>query len=153
MASSETLSNLRIQQALTASETELYGLIHDPDPLFLAVLLKNPRLNEDHLLTLLKRHDLSEKLISGIYRARKQELSHRLLLAIAKNPRTSGSLIRNLLPHLRLFELADLCKQPGATPDRRLAAEQTILQRLPTAPLGHKIALARRGTPTVVSEL
>jgi hypothetical protein len=54
---------------------------------------------------------------------------------------------------LHLFELVDLCFLPGATPDQRLAAERTILQRLPTTPLGNKLTLARRATTAVVAEL
>jgi len=76
-----------------------------------------------------------------------------LILALAKNPATSGSLVRNLLPNLRLFELLDLCFIPGVTSDQRLAAEHTILQRLPTTSVGYKITLARRATATVVGEL
>ncbi len=143
----------KLQYGLTAGEDELFQLILDPDGSFLQTLLKNPHLNEDHLLVLLKRRDLSEELINSIYRKNKQSLSHRIILALVKNPTTSGTLIRNLLPQLRLFELVDLIKLPGTTPDQKLAAERTLLQRLPTTPLGNKITLARRGTANIIGEL
>jgi len=143
----------KLQQGLNAGGDELFQLILDPDSSFLQTLLKNPQLNEDHLLVLLKRRDLSEELINSIYRKNKQSLSHRIILALVKNPTTSGVLIRNLLPQLRFFELVDLINLPGATPDQKLAAERTLLQRLPTTPLGNKITLARRGTANIIGEL
>jgi hypothetical protein len=143
----------KLQVGLNAKTEELFQLILDPDTNFLKALLKNRQLNEDHLLILLKRRDLTEELIDSIYQKHKQSPSHRIILALAKNPATSGTLIRNLLPLLRLFELVDLCFIPGVTPDQKLAAERTILQRLPTTPLGNKITLARRGTANMVAAL
>jgi hypothetical protein len=143
----------KFQQTISAGSEELFQLILDPDLDFIVLLLQHPKLDESHLLSLLKRRDLIEEIITQIHRSQKKKLSHRLILALVKSPAISGPLIRNLLPHLRLFELADLCKMPGVSPDQKLAAERTILQRLPTTPLGNKITLARRGTTTVVSEL
>lgn len=143
----------KLQHGLTAGTEELFQLILDPDPEFLKTVLKNPLLTEDHLLTLLKRRDLTEELINSIYQKCQSSISHRIILALVKNPTTSGTLIRNLLPQLRLFELVDLINLPGATPDQKLAAERTLLQRLPTTPLGNKITLARRGTANVIGEL
>ncbi|MFK5925484.1 MAG: hypothetical protein QM483_02530 [Desulfuromusa sp.] len=143
----------KLQAGLTATGEELFQLILDTDCDFLKTLLKNPHINEDHLLALLKRRDLPEELINSIYQKHNQTHNHRIVLAIAKNPATSGTLIRNLLPLLRLFELVDLCFLPGVTPDQKLAAERVILQRLPTTPLGNKITLARRGTANIVAAL
>jgi hypothetical protein len=143
----------KYQAGLTAGTEEIYQLILDPDCNFLKTLLRNPHINEDHILALLKRRDLSEELISSIFNKNKQSLSHRMILALVRNPATSGTLMRNLLPQLRLFELLDLCLLPGATPDQKLAAERVIQQRLPTTPLGNKMTLARRGTTNIVAEL
>ncbi len=143
----------KLQHGLTAEAEELFQLLLDPDLRFLQILLKNPQLNEDHLLALLRRRDLSAELIDAIHKKVQHSISHRMVLALAKNPVTSGTLIRHLLPQLRLFELVDLIYLPGATPDQKLAAERTIQQRLPTTPLGNKITLARRGTANLVAEL
>ena len=155
MPSSNLDENLtgRLKQALTASSAELFQLVLDSHPDVLQAMLKNRNLNEDHLIALLKRRDLAEELLNKIYQRRSESPSHRLILALVKNPQTSGSIIRNLLPQLRLFELVHLCLLPGATPDQRISAERAILQRLPTTPLGSKITLARRATATVVAEI
>lgn len=144
----------KFRDSSRAGHDELFHLILDPDLEFITLLLNHSGLDEAHLTALLKRRDLTEELINLIHKRYKQSaLSHRLILALVKNPATSGTLVRNLLPHLRLFELVDLCKLPGASPDQKLAAERAVIQRLPTTPLGNKITLARRGTATIVSEL
>ncbi len=143
----------KFQLGLTAGSEELFQLMLDPDCNFISTLFRNPLISEEHLLVLLKRRDLTEELVALIYRKKQQSLSHRAILALVKNPAASGTLIRNLLPQLRLFELVDLCYLPGVTPDQKLAAERSIIQRLPTTPLGNKITLARRGTANIVAEL
>jgi hypothetical protein len=142
----------QLQKALTAGNEELFQLVLVSQQETLLALLKNPQLNEEHLLALLKRRDLTEELLKGIYQRHAKKLSHQLMLALARNPGTPGTIISRLLPQLRLFELVDLCYLPGVTPDQRLAAEREIILRLPTTPLGNKITLARRATSTVVGE-
>ena len=143
----------KIQHGLTAGPDELYQLIRDPNLEYLQVLLKNHRITEEHLLTLLKRRDLSEELITAIYKRNKNTLSHKLIIALAKNRAIPGTLARHLLPQLYLFELLDLISFPGATADQKLAAERIILKRLPTTPLGNKMTLARRGSVPIITAL
>lgn len=143
----------RLLHALSASSEELFQLVLDPQPEILHSLLKNRHLNEEHLLVLLKRRDLTETLLKTIYQRRTDVLSHKLLLALAKNPATPEGVLRTLLPRLHLFELVELSLLPGVSPDQRLVAERIIIQRLPTTPLGNKITLARRSTAAIVAEL
>ena len=46
-----------------------------------------------------------------------------------------------------------ICLIPGISPDQRMAAERSIIQRLSSQPLGNKMTLARRGTSAVVESL
>ena len=143
----------RLHKALTATGDELFQVLLDPENQVLRPALKNPNLNEDHLLTLLKRRDLSEDLLKAIYQLEISKSSHRLQVALVKNPGTPGPVVLTLLQHLHLFELVDLCLIPGVTPDQKFAAERAILQRMPTTELGNKMTLARRATATVVGEI
>jgi hypothetical protein len=143
----------RLYKALTASAAELFQVLLDPEMQVLRSALKNQNLNEDHLLALLKRRDLTEDLLKTIYQRDISKNSHRLQVALVKNPGTPGPVALALLPHLRLFELVDLCLVPGVTPDQKFAAERAILQRLPTTELGNKMTVARRATATVVGEI
>ncbi len=151
----EFIPNLagRLQKALTADREELFHWVRDPSQAVLRALLKNPRLDEEHLLALLKRLDLHENLIKAVYQREETTASHRLKLALVRNPATPSWMSRALLPGLHLFELVDICVLPGSTPDQKQAAEREIILRIESIPLGNKIALARRGTATIVGEL
>ncbi len=149
----DTDQGKRLYKALTATGDELFQVLMTPEMQILRSSLKNPSLNEDHLLALLKRRDLSEDLLKAIYQLETSKNSHRLQVALVKNPGTPGPVVLALLPHLHLFELVDLCLIPGVTPDQKFAAERAILQRLPTTELGNKMTLARRTTATVVGEI
>ncbi|WP_243369757.1 hypothetical protein [Geotalea sp. SG265] len=143
----------QLHGALTANKEELYLVLQSASMEVLRAALRNQALDEDHLLALLKRRDLSEDLLKAIYKLPLTAESHNLKLALVKNPNTPGTIITTLLPHLYLFELVTLCYLPGVTPDQKLAAERAIIQRIPTTPLGNKLTLARRGTTPVLEAL
>lgn len=143
----------RLHRALTAESEELYQVVLDPAPEVLRSALKNRNLNEDHLLALLKRRDLGEDLLKAIYQHEQKNPSRQLKMALVHNPATPGPIVLSLLPHLYLFELVDVCFLPGVTPDQKIAAERTIIQRLPQIELGNKMTLARRATADVVGAI
>ncbi len=143
----------RLHKALTATSAELFQILLDPDMQIVRTALKNQNIHEDHFLALLKRRDLTEDLLKAIYQLDLVKASHKLQIALVRNPNTPGPVVLALLPFLHLFELVDLCLIPGVTPDQKFAAERAILQRLPTTELGNKMTLARRATTTVVGEI
>jgi hypothetical protein len=143
----------RLYRALTAGREELFQVLEDPSMEVVRTALKNPVLDDNHLLALLGRRDLSEDILGVICRLEAVVASHSLKVAVAQNPATPGSQLAALLPHLYLFELVTLCSLPGMTPDLKVAAERAIIQRLPTTPLGNKLTLARRGTSAVMDSL
>jgi hypothetical protein len=149
----DTEQGKRLYKALTATADELFQVILDPEMQILQSALKNQNLTEDHLLTMLKRRDLTEDFLKKVYQVERFKASHRLQLGLTKNPVTPGPVVLALLPYLHLFELVDLCLIPGVTPDQKFAAERAILQRLPNIELGNKMTLARRATATVVGEI
>lgn len=143
----------RLHWALTAGKNEIFQVITDPSMEVQLSALKNPLLDDNHLLALLKRRDLSEELLKAISKLPMVAENRELKVAIAHNPVTPNHVTLALLPHLHLFELVDICYLAGATPDQKGAAELAIIQRLSAIPLGNKITLARRGTSTVVEAL
>jgi hypothetical protein len=145
--------SLRLHRALTAGKDDLFHVLEDPSLEVVRAAIRNPVLDDNHLLAVLRRRDLSEELLKAVYRLEMVGGSHALKVAMAHNPTSPGSLLAAILPHLYLFELVALCYLPGATPDQRVAAERAIIQRLPTSPLGNKLVLARRGTAVVTESL
>lgn len=143
----------RLHRALTAGSEELHLVLQDPVMEVVRSALKNRNLGEEHLLALLKRRDLNEDLLKAVHQLPISGESHRLQLALVRNPGTPGPVVLAILPRLHLFELIDLCYVPGITPDQKFAAERAILQRLPTTELGNKMTVARRATAAVVGEI
>ena len=133
----------RLKLAITADAEELKNILGDPAAEVLHAALKNISINEEHLLKLLQRQDLTSSIIKAVGQHQKSK-NHRIMVAIINNPAVSPALAMQLLGNLHLFELLNLCTLPGQSSDIRIAAEHGIAQRLPVEPLGNKIALARR---------
>ena len=153
IASLDLKLSQRLHQALSAGKDELYTILEDPVMEVLAAALKNPSFDMSHMLTLLKRRDLSEDLVKAICRQERFGDSHEFLAALARQPHIPAAQLATILPRLYLFELAALSCAPTVSPDQKFAAERAIIQRLPTTPLGNKLTLARRGTAAVTEVL
>ena len=143
----------RLQRALQAEGDELFSLVQDNAPEVLRALLKNRHLADEHLLALLRRRDLAEDILKALHQHELATASYRLKLALAAHPKSPPPVLHALLLHLHLFDLLGICLHPGTTPDQKLAAERTIVQRLPGVPLGNRITLARRAPSTLLVEL
>lgn len=132
-----------LKRALCADGDELKHILTEPCAEVLHAALKNISLTEEHLLHLLHRHDISSDLLRAITKHKLCQ-NHRIAMATVKHPALSPALAKQLLQQLHLFELLNLCTLPGQTADLKAAAEHSIIQRLPTEPLGNKITMARR---------
>jgi len=143
----------RLQRALLVEGDELFSLVQDGAPEVLRTLLKNRHLAEEHLLALLRRRDLGEDLLKALHQHELATTSYRLKVALAAHPNSPTLVLQGLLPHLHLFDLLGISLHPATTPDQKLAAERTIVQRLPGVALGNRITLARRAPSTLLVEL
>ncbi len=143
----------RLHRALTAGKEDLFHVLDDPSMDVVHAAIRNPALDVNHLCAVLRRRDLSEDFLKAVSRHAMVAENHSLKVAMAHNPATPGSILASILPYLYLFELVTICSLPGATPDQKMAAERTIIQRLSTTPLGNKLVLARRGTSAITEAL
>lgn len=143
----------QLQQALGADKEELFQVMQSQEGEVLLAALRNPALDENHLLALLKRRSLPEELFVALYGAKRLLENYRVISALGCHPETPPHIAQTLLPRLYILDLAKVCLLPGVTADLRLLAERCIVQRLPTQPLGTKLTLARRGTAPVVEAL
>jgi hypothetical protein len=143
----------QLQRVLAADKEELFQVMQNQDDELLVAALRNPALDENHLLTLLKRRGLSEEIFSVIFASRKMLESSKVAFALACHRETPVHISQTLLPRFFILDLAKVCAMPGITPDLRLLAERCIVQRLPTQPLGTKLTLARRGSSAVAESL
>jgi hypothetical protein len=142
----------RLRLALTAGKDELFPVMQEQSSEVLVTALRNPAIDEHHLLALLKRRGLPAELFRALHNGRHLD-AYPVTFALACHPETPPPIALALLPRLYLFDLLKICTNPGIGQDQRLAAERAIIQRLPAQPLGNKLPLARRGTAAVVEAL
>ncbi len=143
----------RLHQALTADKDQLYQVIQSVDGDLLMAALRNPALDEGHLLALLKRRGLVEAVFNAIYNGRKFTDSYKVTVALCCHPDAPLHIAQTLLPQFFIFDLIKVCNLTYISPDLRILAERSVLQRLAAQPLGNKLTLARRGTATIVEAL
>lgn len=141
-----------VQTAHTADKDRLFSVIQDHRDEVLLAALRNPALDHQHLLTLLKRRELGP-VITAIYAGKRLMESSGVKYSLAAHPDTPPHIAQALIPLLYLFDLLKLCLIPGLSADIHLAAERKIVQQIPTQPLGNKLTLARRGTSAIVEAL
>ena len=142
-----------IQDVLKADKEALFQHVQDLKDEALLAVLRNPALDENHLLTILKRKGLGGEFSVALYRASHHLESYKVAFATACHPETPIHIAQTLFPRFYIFDLLKVCFIPGIAPDLRILAERCIIQKLPVQPLGSKITLARRGTTAVVEAL
>lgn len=139
-------------EAVTADKDRLFAVIQTNHEEVLLAVLRNPNLDQQHLLTLLKRRGLGP-VITAIYAQKRLMESSAVKCVLVAHPDTPPHIAQTVLPLLYIFDLLKLCLIPGVSADIHLAAERKIVQQLPTQPLGNKLTLARRGTSAIVEAL
>lgn len=153
-AQTSTLTHLpdAMAEAVTADKDRLFSIIQDQREEVLLSALRNPELDHQHLLALLKRRKL-ESIIIAIYTHKRHLETGSVKFALTAHPDTPPHIAQTLLPLLYVFDLLKLCLIPGISADIRLAAERRIIQQIPAQPLGNKLTLARRGTAAILEAL
>lgn len=139
-------------EALTADKDRLFSVIQDHREEVLLAALRNPNLDPQHLLVLLKRREL-EPIIVAIHANKRLMEANAVRLALVAHPDTPIHIAQTLIPLLYIFDLLKLCLIPGIQADIHVAAERKIVQQIPTQPLGNKLTLARRGTAAILDAL
>ena len=142
----------QLKKALTCCAEDLYDIFATESEEVIRAALKNVSLKQEHLHSLLHRHDLNSSIIGLICKHKLSE-SRELIGVLLAHPGIAPQQIRILLDRLYLLELLDISIMPGQAPDVRIAAEQCICKRLHTAPLGNRITLARRASYPVLEIL
>ncbi len=139
-------------EAKSADRNRLFSVIQSNREDLLLAALRNPSLDHQHLLMILKQCK-SVAVIAAIYACKRHLETYAVKYALIAHPDTPNYIAQALLPLIFIFDLLKLCLMPGLSPDIHLAAERKIVQQIPTQPLGNKLTLARRGTASVLDSL
>ena len=144
----------QVHHALHCSKEELFSLMEHPSPDIIRAALRNPALDEAHLLAALHHTGLHQDIFFLLYQHNEPPASsYQVLFALAQHAEAPAHIVSTLLPRLYLFDLLKLCCLPGIPQDLKVAAERAIIQRIPTQPLGNKLTLARKGTTALAEAL
>jgi hypothetical protein len=142
-----------IELASSGTEDELRVLAHHPSFEVIATILKNINLTEDIALIIANRKNISPEIIESLFHDMRCKDSYRIMLALCKNPKTPQKISLSLIKSLRIFDLADLTRNQFVPVNMKTKAESVITEKIPSIPLGIKIALAKRSSSGVLMKL
>jgi len=142
-----------MQQEAIQSERELSSASHQSawQP-SVADFPPSEVLNEDQILALLHRHDLSPDAIEQLVHPAAMK-SRKVCVAIAAHPRAPRHLALRLLRQFYTFDLMRFALQPAAAADLKHVADEQLVARLASVTLGERLTLARRASGAVAAAL
>lgn len=110
-------------------------------------------LSEDAALALLKSPDVTAEALAQLAKNPIVSKSRKVQVALVSHPRSPRHVSIPQLRGLFTFDLMDLALTPAVAPDVKRAAEEQLIMRLESLPIGQKITLARRASGRVVAAL
>jgi hypothetical protein len=110
-------------------------------------------LSEDAALALVKSADVTGEALAQVAKNLVVSKSRKVLVALTSHPRTPRHLSIPMLRGMFTFDLMNLAMMPVVAPDVKRAAEEQLIMRLESLPLGQKITLARRASGRVAAAL
>jgi hypothetical protein len=112
-----------------------------------------PGLTEDAALALIKNADVTPEALAQLAKNPIASKSRKIVIALASNSRTPRHISIPLLRGMFTFDLMNLALTPAIAPDVKRAAEEQLIMRLESLPVGQKITLARQGSGRVAAAL
>ncbi len=143
----------RIRGAIDAEPEGIGKFLNDPSDKVILSLLANRNINEEHLLVLAKRRDLSGSVLEAVGARRFGPEGRRVKLALVSNPKTPRRMALGFLKDLRLRDLGFVTRNRSIPTELRQAAEGIIKEKLPSLPPGMKISLARQVSEELIKAL
>ena len=109
--------------------------------------------SEDAALALLKTSHVTAEALAQLAKNPIVSKSRKVLVALASHPRTPRHVSIPLLRSMFTFDLMNFALTPAVAPDVKRAAEEQLIMRLESLPVGQKITLARRASGRVAAVL
>jgi hypothetical protein len=139
--------------APAASEISLPEAIRSTSPEVLTAAASDPGLTEDLALVLLKRGDLPAQALDQLSKNSSVMKSRKVKLAVVEHPRTPRHISIPMVRHLFTFDLMQVALTPVVPADIKLAAEESLINRLEKIAQGERLALAHRASGRVAAAL
>ena len=119
----------------------------------LVAAASDPALTEDLALALLKQSDLPTQALDRISRDRGIMKSRKVRLALVEHPRTPRHISVPMVRHLFTFDLMQVALTPVVPADIKMAAEESLINRLERLSQGERLTLAHRASGRVAAAL
>ncbi len=113
-------------------------------------LMFNGGLTEEMALLIAENRNSPPEYLAILATSPRFKDSYRVKLALSKNPRTPHRITLSLLKFLRLFDLADLSRNQNIPVNIRQKVEEILIEKIPSLPLGNRITLGKRSSPSIV---
>ena len=142
-----------IEIASSGTEDDLRVLVLHHSFEVVAAILKNKNLTEDIALIIANRKNISPELLESLFHDTRWKDSYRIMLSLCKNTKTPQKISLSLLKSIKIFDLADLTRNQFVPVNMKLKAEAVINEKIPSIPLGIKMAIAKRAGSGVLMKL
>ncbi len=119
----------------------------------LAEAASDPALTEDLALVLVKQSDLPTHVLDRLSRNGGVMKSRKVKLALVEHPRTPRHISIPLVRHLFTFDLMQVALTPVVAADIKMAAEESLINRLERLSQGERLSLAHRASGRVAAIL
>lgn len=110
-------------------------------------------LTEEAALALLKTSDVTAEALAQLAKNPVLGKSRKILGALVSHPRTPRHVSIPLLRGMFTFDLMNVALTPAVAPDVKRAAEEQLIMRIESVPVGQKITLAKRASGRVAAAL
>jgi len=113
----------------------------------------DPALTEDLTLAFLRQSDLPTQALDRLSRNRGIMKSRKVQLALVEHPRTPRHISVPMVRHLFTFDLMQVALTPIVPADIKMAAEESLINRLERLSQGERLTLAHRASGRVAAAL
>jgi len=127
--------------------------VHSTSSEILTVAASDPALTEDLALVLLQRSDLPARALAQLSKNGHLMKSRKVKLAVVEHPRTPRHVSIPMLRHMFSFDLMQVALTPAVPADIKMAAEESLINRLERLPQGERLSLANRASGRVAGVL
>jgi len=139
--------------ASTAVEIPLPEAVHSTSPESLTAAASDLGLAEDLALVLLKRADLPAQALEKLSKNGSVMKSRKVKLALVEHPKTPRHISVPTVRHLFTFDLMQVALTPVVPADIKMAAEESLINRLEKISQGERLSLAHRASGRVAAAL
>jgi hypothetical protein len=143
----------RMAPSTEEAATSLPEAVGSASSEMLVAAASDPALTEDLALVLLKRSELPTQVLDQLSKNSGVMKSRKVRLALIEHPRTPRHISIPMVRYLFTFDLAQVALTPAVSADIKMAAEESLINRLETISEGERLSLAHRASGRVAGAL